>query len=120
MSDQKRQRYFNGLLAEMIAAVYLMIKGYKILKWRYKTPQGEIDLIAYDDDTLVFAEVKQRASIEEGLLSITPQMRARISRAALNFISANKDLAEKPMRFDFLAVKLPCTVLHLDNAWMGQ
>lgn len=119
MSGLKKQAYFRGLLAEILAALYLMIKGYKILKWRYKTPQGEIDLIAYDNDYLVFAEVKQRTSIDEGLLSLTPQMRARISRAALHFIAQNRGYADKNMRFDLLAVKLPCTIHHLDNAWQS-
>lgn len=120
MKDAKKKAYLHGLLAEIIAAGWLMLKGYKIIKWRYKTPSGEIDLIAYGGDYLVFAEVKQRASIDEGLLSLTPNMRARISRAALHFIAQNRDYADKNMRFDLLAVKLPWSVHHLDNAWQSQ
>lgn len=120
MSDLKKEAYLRGLLAEIIAAVYLIFKGYKILSWRYKTPLGEIDLVAYDGDYLVFAEVKQRATTDDGLFSLTPHMQARISRAALHFIAAHQEYADRNMRFDLLAVKLPWSVRHLDNAWQSQ
>jgi putative endonuclease len=120
MTNLKRKYYLHGLIAEIIAALYLILKGYKILKWRYKTPQGEIDLIVYGEGYVVFAEVKQRVNVEEGLLSLTPHMRARITRAALHFIATHKKYADHPMRFDLVAVQLPCKVLHLDNAWQSQ
>jgi putative endonuclease len=116
----KRRAYHSGLIAEIIAALYLMLKGYKILHWRYKTPVGEIDLIATHKDTIVFAEVKQRMSIDEGLLSLTPHMRSRIHRAALFYISNVSKQAQKDMRFDLIAVTFPCTLHHLDNAWQTQ
>ena len=120
MSGTKRRHYFNGLLAEIIAAIYLMFKGYKIISWRYKTPHGEIDLIVFGNNTLAFVEVKQRATIEEALFSLTPHMRSRITRAALHFIGTHRDYADKQMRFDLMAIKLPCFVRHLDNAWLEQ
>ena len=81
-----RQRHYRlGIFAEKIAALYLFFKGYKILKQRYKTPVGEIDIIARKKDTIVFVEVKARKNIEQGLYSVTQTSKKRISRAARYF-----------------------------------
>ena len=76
----KQDAYKRGLKAEKLAAVFLKIKGYDILAQRFKTPVGEIDLIARKGETLVIAEVKQRGSVEDALESVTPKMRRRIEQ----------------------------------------
>ena len=50
----KLSNYQIGLNAEIITSNYLKNKGYSILKHRYKTIYGEIDLIASKDDLLIF------------------------------------------------------------------
>lgn len=107
----------DGLAAETLAALILMAKGYRIAARRYKTPVGEIDLIARKGRTLVFVEVKARKVMDGALESVTPHMQARIGRAAGYFIAANPVLAGFEMRFDLLAVRLPFYWRHLDNAW---
>jgi len=52
---------FLGRAGELKAAEFLEKKGFKILKTNYKTHVGEIDIIAEDDKTLVFIEVKTRS-----------------------------------------------------------
>lgn len=117
-AEQKRKTHDHGLLAEGAAEIYLRAKGYDILERRYKTPVGEIDLIARQKEFLVFIEVKGRPSIEEALFAITPRMRGRIAAAAGHYIATHPECAGSAMRFDVTAVKLPFSVHHLENAWM--
>jgi len=116
--DQKKKTYDRGIMAEGAAELFLRAKGFEILARRYKTPVGEIDLIARDDRYLVFVEVKARASLDEAMFSITPKMRERINNAASHFISEFPQYAETPMRVDVMAVKLPFKIRHLENAFM--
>lgn len=118
MSDKKKKTYDHGIMAEGAAELFLRAKGFQILGRRYKTPVGEVDLIALDDQYLVFIEVKGRPSIDEALFSITPRMKARIMEASGHFIAANPQYSNHPMRFDVMAVKLPFAIRHLENAFM--
>ncbi len=115
---RKRKTHDHGLLAEGAAEIYLRAKGYDILERRYKTPVGEIDLIARHSGVLVFIEVKGRPSIDEALYAITPRMRGRIADAAGHYIANHPECASNAMRFDVMAVKLPFSIHHLENAWM--
>lgn len=126
--------YKKGLWAEEYAALYLMSKGYKIIKRRYKTAVGEVDLIARKDDVLVFVEVKARKHVDDSLFSITPQNKSRITRAAAHYLSENDLGADQNMRFDVIAIgsgqksnngsnrgsNWPFAVKHLDNAWLAS
>lgn len=126
MSAKRKAAYNKGVEAENAAARYLRLKGYEILERRYKTPVGEIDLIAARGETLVFAEVKSHKSEEQSLYAVNARSRRRIEAAASYYISMNEDKAGWAMRFDVLVVpqnapKLlgPISVRHLDNAWMA-
>lgn len=118
MSDQKKRTHDHGIMAEGAAEIFLRAKGYKILERRYRAKVGEVDLIALDGDCVVFVEVKARPTLDEALFSITPKMRGRISDAAMAYISAHPEMTMRPMRFDVLAVKLPFTIRHMENAFM--
>ena len=112
--------YQTGLIAEVMAAWMLRLKGYHVIARRYKTPVGEIDIIARRKDVLVFAEVKARKALDDALESVTPTMRKRITRAAEWFISQNPQYAESVLRFDLVACAPPFSVRHLDNAWQAD
>ncbi len=116
--NQKKKAYDHGLMAEGAAELFLRAKGFKILERRYKTPVGEIDIIALDDSYLVFVEVKARSSVDDALYSLTPKMKMRIQDAALYFTTSFPEYADRPMRVDVMAVKLPFTIRHLENAFM--
>ena len=113
----KQDAYKRGLKAEKLAAVFLKIKGYDILAQRFKTPVGEIDLIARKGETLVIAEVKQRGSVEDALESVTPKMRRRIEQAALYYMQRHAEHGACDLRFYVMAVRWPFFIRHLDNAW---
>lgn len=75
--------YYKGILAEVWAALILTLKGYRIIKKRYRTVVGEIDIVAFKKKTLIFVEVKYRKSIEEAAYSITWFQQKRLRKAAL-------------------------------------
>ncbi len=113
----KQLAYLKGLQAEESAARYLKKKGFDILEMRYKTKHGEVDLIAHQDNQLVFVEVKARKTYEDAVEAVTPKSRQRIERAALFFLQANPSYNECDMRFDIIVVNPPFSLHHLDNAW---
>lgn len=117
MTIHRARAYRMGMLGEHFAAWGLRLQGYRILASRYKTPVGEIDLIARKNDMLVFVEVKTRTDLSTALCAVTPRMRARISRAATYFLAQHSDLADMAVRFDLIAVAPPFRWRHLDNAW---
>jgi len=83
-----------GLSAESGATACLLIKGYRILARRYKTPVGEIDIIARRRGTLVFVEVKARKSLDDAAAALTARQQARIIDAAQYWLAAHPDAVE--------------------------
>ncbi|MCC6597260.1 MAG: YraN family protein [Alphaproteobacteria bacterium] len=116
-----RKSYDYGLWAETVAALWLCLKGYKILRRRYKTPVGEIDIIARRKNHLAIVEVKARAAVGDALEAVRPQGRRRIEKAARYFLAAHPLYVDFSLSFDVVAVSGAISVLHLDNAWFeGQ
>ncbi len=113
----KVSRYHKGVLAERVAALFLILKGYRVLEMRYKTHVGEVDIIARKGRTFVFAEVKYRATYEEGIHSISQQAKTRIMRSADYYRMKNLAHEEMDMRFDALILSPPFYIKHLRNAW---
>jgi len=72
----------TGLRAEALAALVLVLKGYRIVARRYAAAGGEIDLIARRGDTVAFVEVKARAQLEDAHAAISQQKAARMARCA--------------------------------------
>ncbi|MBL4589202.1 MAG: YraN family protein [Alphaproteobacteria bacterium] len=113
----KRNDYKKGLWAERIAIIFLMLKGYKILKNRYKTPVGEVDVVAKKRNVLVFVEVKRRPNYEQGILSISSVSQKRIMRAAEHYLMMEKLGNSIDMRFDAIIISPPFSIKHLVHAW---
>jgi putative endonuclease len=94
----------TGLSAETRAAAYLMAKGYRILAKRFRTPHGEIDLVAKKRNLIAFIEVKARASLDEAAYAVTPRQQARIVNAAQGWLVAHPEHAEYELRFDAMLI----------------
>lgn len=94
-----------GKSGEDRAAKFLTSQGYRILERNYRTPHGEIDLIALHQGTIVFVEVKTRTSDAFGApeLAVTPQKQRRMVNSALGYIKYRK-LHQVPCRFDVVAI----------------
>ena len=113
---KRGQPYFKGLQGEDLACEYLQKKGMVLLKRRYRSLYGEIDLIVEDGDTLVFVEVKTRSHGGEGagLLSITPLKQKRLAITASLYM-AEQD-TNQPVRFDAVEITKK-GILHIENAF---
>ncbi len=94
----------TGLSAETRAAAFLMAKGYRILAKRFRTPYGEIDLVARKRNLLAFVEVKARGSLDEAAYAVTPRQQQRIINAAQAWLMAHPEHAEFDMRFDAMLI----------------
>ncbi len=81
-SRQRQRRNRDGAAAEVIAAMYLMAHGHRILARRFKTPLGEIDLITRKGRRIGFVEVKLRRTRLDCEAAITPRLGQRVRRAA--------------------------------------
>src|SRR4249920_1353431 len=100
-----RQAAFRvGISAESRAAAFLIAKGYRILARRWRSPLGEIDIVARRRRLLVFAEVKARASLDEAAESINERQRRRIAAAAEVWLAANPNEMIRDIRFDAILV----------------
>jgi putative endonuclease len=114
---QRRSAYRRGHAGERLAALRLMLAGYRILARRYRTKVGEIDLIARRGDVVAFVEVKRRAELATGLEAVTPQARIRIRRAAELYLRRNPVLAERTLRFDVIVITPWAWPRHIVDAW---
>ncbi len=114
-----RQAEARGRRAETLGTWLLRAKGYHILARRFRTPAGELDIVARRGRTIAFVEVKARAGLEAAILSITPHQQARIMRAALLFVASRPGLAAFNMRFDVMLVAPWRLPVHMQNAWTG-
>ena len=110
----RRKAWRFGLAAEGIAAWFLRLKGYAILARRFKSPVGEIDIVAKRGTVLAFVEVKARA---HGGAEITAHQRRRIERASLVFIQRRSDFALCDRRFDAVFVAPWRIPDHIVGAW---
>jgi putative endonuclease len=119
-SNSRIKAYKRGHFAEALAAISLRFKGYRILATRYKTPVGEIDVIAKRRNVLVLVEVKMRKTETDALEAITFKNQSRVTQAAQYFISAHPACAHMDIRFDVIVMGWPFYWRHLDNAWQGR
>ena len=118
MARAARQRSYRlGIAAELLAALVLTARGYRVLALRYKTPVGEIDLIVRRGRTVAFVEVKARAGLAQALSAAGPRTQSRVARAAQYFLAQKPGFADCELRFDLFAVASPFCWRHLDNAW---
>lgn len=107
----ERQIAFQlGISAESRAAALLIAKGFRILARRWKSPAGEIDIVARRRQLLVFVEVKARADLDQAAESVTLRQRRRIAAAADAWLAINGMDGFRDIRFDAVLVapgKLP-------------
>ena len=95
----------RGRLAEALAAVYLTAKFYRVIARRFRTPVGEIDLVARRGRSLVFAEVKVRRALDEALHSVGPRGQGRIADAARAWLMRHPGDAGLAIRFDVIVME---------------
>ncbi|RAK59487.1 YraN family protein [Phenylobacterium hankyongense] len=108
-----------GRRSEVVAAVWLMAKGYRILGFRLKTPQAEIDLLALRGQVLAVVEVKRRANLASALEAVTFDQRDRLRRAGAMLASRRPRLVGAAVRLDLMALAPGRLPRHIPDAWKG-
>lgn len=108
--------YKRGARAEHWAALWLILRGHRILARRWRCAAGEIDLVAMKRGVLIAVEVKARPNVTMGLEAIRPHQQARL-QSALELFAAQRRLAPKGMRFDAVILCPRRLPHHLADAW---
>ena len=103
-APERLAAFQTGLSAESRAAACLLAKGYRILARRFRTPHGEIDIVARRRNLLAFVEVKARASLDEAAYAVTPRQQWRIVAAAQAWLIAHPEHADLELRFDAVLI----------------
>ncbi|MGE4350699.1 MAG: YraN family protein [Bdellovibrionales bacterium] len=116
-SKRGQKAYRKGKWAESLSCLILRIKGYKIIKRRYKSRQGEIDIVASKGNRLAFIEVKARPTIAAGAEAVAPQQQHRLHRAAALFHAHNRGFSHYTMSFDLMLVAPWHLPVHIKNAF---
>ena len=109
-----------GLSAESRAAALLVAKGYRIVARRFRSPVGEIDIVARRGRLLVFVEVKARARLDDAAESILPRQQRRIAAAAAAWLADHPDDGEGDIRFDVVLVAPGRIPRHIPAAFEAE
>ncbi|QXQ06656.1 YraN family protein [Sphingosinicellaceae bacterium] len=109
----------RGRRAEGIAAWWLRCHGYAILARRARVPGGEVDLVVRRGHTLVFVEVKARATLVAGQEALRRADLRRVARAA-EILAARYGDGCTTTRIDAIIVLPWKWPVHLRSIWSGD
>ena len=113
----KRRFERRGRRAEWMAALALMLKGYRIAALRYRTPLGEIDIVARKGDLVALVEVKARRDLGAGVDAVIAAAQRRIQAAGALYVSRQPDSARLSWRCDIVVVSPWRWPVHLKDAF---
>ena len=114
---RRKQAELSGRRTEYLAALWLRLKGYKILARRFKTPFGELDIVARKGNILAIIEVKRRKTIDQARAALHAANLSRIEEAAYFYQSKNPALTDLDIRFDGVYVGRGLRLQHEKDAW---
>jgi len=116
-SAERQVAFRTGISAESRAAAFLIAKGFRILARRWRSPVGEIDIVARRRTLLIFVEVKARDTLDDAAWSVTPRQRARIIAAAEAWLARFSDPRIQDIRFDAVLVAPRSIPRHIPAAF---
>jgi putative endonuclease len=118
MQSSRQLAERHGHRSETVAALWLRLKGYRILARRLKTHAGEIDLVAAAPfGPVCFIEVKARQGARAAADSVLPGQQTRIARAASLYLASRPGLARRGSRFDIVAIAPRALPVHHRDVW---
>lgn len=118
--NRRRIAETRGRRAELLAAAWLILKGYRILARRARTGAGEIDLVAARGRVLAFVEVKARRTAAAAAYAVTPRQQTRLARAASAWRGRRPRFAMLQPRFDLVIVRPWRPPRHLRAAFRPE
>jgi len=114
----ERQVAFRlGLSAESRAAALMIAKGYRIAARRFRSPLGEVDIVARRRKTLVFVEVKARERLDDAAEAVIGRQQRRIIAAAEAWLASHPDDIDCNVRFDVVLVAPKSMPRHIMAAF---
>jgi len=116
-SPERQVAFRVGISAESRAAAYLVAKGFRIVARRWKSPVGELDIVARRRNLLLFVEVKARANLDAAAESVTPRQQHRIAAAAEAWLATYPDPRITDIRFDAVLVAPGKMPRHIQGAF---
>ena len=122
-AEQRHRRlgaYRRGHRGEWLAACALTLKGFRILARRFKTPAGEIDLIARRGNLVLMVEVKARPTLLEAMEAVSWTAERRIEAAADLWLAGRADYGRLSVRFDLVAVLPGRWPVHVPDIFQGR
>lgn len=107
-----------GADKEQLAARYLVDNGYTVLERNFRNKTGEIDIIAKNDNLIVFVEVKYRSSKKYGYAveAVSYRKQQIIRQVAMYYITTRYKSCDIPCRFDVIGID-GTDITHIKNAF---
>ena len=110
----------RGRWAERLAIVALTLKGYRLIKLRFKSGPGEVDLIMRRGEVTAFIEVKTRSNTDLAVEAVTHYQSRRIAAAARLWMARDPVAARGVCRFDIVTVSPYQWPRHIPNAFSAD
>jgi len=111
----------TGAEGKTRACKYLLSHGFAIIERNWRTKGGEIDIIAYKNDILVFVEVKTLPNGTMDMIQreLNYQKRQRIIKTSKRFLLKHREYNNSYVRFDVIVIDMPGfeSVYHIENAF---
>ncbi|PCH62538.1 MAG: YraN family protein [SAR86 cluster bacterium] len=109
-----------GKLQELVATEFLQLKGLKHYKSNYRCRLGEIDLIMFDSQHLVFVEVRYRSNTNfaSPLESVNYTKQCKLRRCAQHFLMMHTQFQQFNCRFDVIGISPSKHNLNPEIEWI--
>lgn len=115
--EKRKRAERRGRWSEWVAAMFLLMKGYRILSLRYRVRAGEIDIIARRGDVVAFVEVKARRDLMAAIDAVTFTSQNRIRAAGDHWLSRQPDASRLSLRYDIVAIVPRAWPRHIEGAF---
>lgn len=119
-AQKRRRAYRKGHRGEWLAALALTLKGYRVVARRFRTPLGEVDLIARRGNVVAIVEVKARPTLEQAMEAVGTTAQRRIDAAADLWLARQRDHGYLSRRYDLVAVLPRRWPVHVENIFSGR
>ena len=113
----RRRAWRHGRAAEIIARLFLRLSGWRIVARNWRSPAGEIDIIARRRQVLAFFEVKTRDRLDDAGAAIGLRQQSRIRQAAGLYLARHPEWESLDKRFDAILISPWHWPVHLRDAW---